>query len=130
MLPASKATPARLQKYSQNYNRVTNVLRTLKEASKDQTRTLVPVFEIEINSNDFITSLPREKFEKAIAATGAALLQKSLPLKEAQGLIGYLSFYAKVVRLGWVFMASLLGFLSKLRHTKSWLEKTSHISAS
>lgn len=112
MLPVSEATPARLQEYTQDYNRVTDVLGIPRQESKDKTGTVVPVFGIEINSNDFIASLPPEKIAKAIAATGAALLQKSLSLKEAQRLTGYLSFCAKVVRLGWVFMRPLWNFVA------------------
>lgn len=41
------------------------------------------------------------------------LLKTSLTLKEAQSLTGYLSFYAAVVRLGWVFMRPLWSYVAQ-----------------
>lgn len=44
----------------------------------------IPVFGVQIDINLFIASLPSDNIVKAIAATGAALLQKSLSLRKAQ----------------------------------------------
>ena len=120
MLPASEATPATLREYNRKYEQVTNVLCIPRQESKDQTGTIIPVFGIEINSNNFVASLPPDQIANAIAVTKAALLQKAWTLKEAQSLTGYLSFCAKVIRLGWVFMRPLWTFVA------SYPQKMSH----
>lgn len=103
MLPASQAISSNLVEYNQQNNRVTNLLDIPRQKSKDQTGTIIPVFGILINFNTFVASLPPEKIAKAVAATKTVLSAKSLMLKEAQSLTGYLFYCAKVVELGWVF---------------------------
>lgn len=51
--------------------------------------------------------------KKAMTATAYALRQNLLSLKKAQELTGFLSFCAKVVRLGCVFMRGLWNFIAK-----------------
>lgn len=65
------------------------------------------MFGIKINFSTFVVSLLSDKITKALAITTTALLQKLLTLKEAQSLIDYLSYYARVVRLRWVFIRPL-----------------------
>lgn len=111
-LPAHEATLAKLSEYERQYKIVTDLLGIPRQQSKDQTGTVIPVFGIQVDSNLFIASLPPEKIAKAVAATAAALNTKFLTLREAQSLTGYLSFCAKVVRLGWVFMRPLWTFVA------------------
>lgn len=89
-----------------------NLLGIPRQESKDQTRAIIPVFGIEINSNTFMASLPPDKIVKAIAVTAAALAKKALTLSETQSFTRYLSYCAKAVRLGWVFMRPLWTFVA------------------
>lgn len=86
--------------YNKRYNRVIDLLDIPRQESKDQTGTIVPVFGILININTFVACMPAEKIAKTIEATKKALAQKVLTLREAQSFTGYLSYCAKVARLG------------------------------
>jgi len=55
-------------------------------------------------------SLPEDKLVKAIASTSQALSQDSLSYQEAKSLAGFLTFCAKAVRLGHIFMCPLWNF--------------------
>lgn len=57
------------------------------------------IFGNEVDSNLFTARLPFEKMQKAIAATAHALGQSLFWLRQAQELIGFLTFCAKVVCL-------------------------------
>lgn len=117
ILPAQQATPAKLSEYNTQYVTLTDVLGIPRQESKDKTGTVVSVFGIQIDTNSFIASLPSDKITKAIEVTARALHQQSLLLKDAQKLTGYLSFCAKVVKLGWVFMRPLWTFTAEYPST-------------
>lgn len=119
---ALEATPSNVIEYDYQYRRVTDLLGIPRQESKDQMGTIVPVFGILVNTNTFVASLPLEKISKAIEVTTKALAQKSLTLREAQSLTGYLSYCAKVVRLGWV-MHPLWNFVASYPQNVSLSER-------
>lgn len=67
---------------------MTNLLGLLRQESKDEIRTILPIFDILINSNTFVTSLSPEKIAKAITTTKTALSAKILVLKKGQIFYG------------------------------------------
>lgn len=101
-----------LDNIHQGYNNLTDCLGIPRNESKDAEGTIVSVLGIELDTNLFTARLPEKKLHRAIEATKAALIQQSLTLREAQSLTGFLSFCARAVRLGWVFMRSLWDFIA------------------
>ena len=70
---ALKAIPATLLQYNRNYEQVTDLLGIPRQKSKNQSRTVIPVIVIEIDSTKFMARFPSEKIAKAIAITTTAL---------------------------------------------------------
>ena len=83
----------------------------------------VSVFDIEIDTNLFVTQIPTNKLEKARDATGEALSKQALTLHKAQSLIGFLSFCTQVLQLGWVFMRKLWDFVASYPMSSSRFAK-------
>ena len=79
--------------------------------AKEEQGIVVIVFEIEIDTVKLIARLPQAKLQKVRDATSAALASRSISFLNIRSLIGYLSFYAKAVCLGRVFMRKLWEFL-------------------
>ena len=77
---------------------------------KDAEGTTVTALGIEIDTTLFVARLPEDKLFRARALTTKMLLQHAVSLSELQSLTGLLSFAAKVVRLGWIFMRQLWNF--------------------
>lgn len=75
------------------------MLGMLYQKSKNETWSVILVFEIEVDTNVFMVSLPAEKIEKALATTTTILLKLSRILKETQFFTDYFSFYAVVIQL-------------------------------
>lgn len=83
------------------------LLRMPNNGAKEEQGTAVIVFGTEINTVNLIARLPQEKLKKVRDATSAALGSKYISLLDIRSRIRYLSFYAKVVCLGRVFMETL-----------------------
>ena len=73
---------------------------------------IVFVVDIEINTNLFVAQISIDKLEKARDATKEALSKQTLTLYKTQSLTDFLSFYARVVWLEWVFMHKLWDFVA------------------
>ncbi len=67
---------------------------------KNKTGTIIPIFDIQIDTNLFLTSLLVDKLQKAITTTGFALFKSFFILKKSKSLKRYISFYATVIKLG------------------------------
>lgn len=121
---SSQILQTSLIKYNKQYNWVTDLLDILKQESKDQTRTIILIFSIFINTNTFVISLLAKKITKAIKVLEKALAQKLLTFKEVQSFMRYILYFAKVVKLRWVFMKSLWIFVTshfqKVRLSKKY----------
>lgn len=111
VIPASEVSSVRLHLDIQAYDELMVLLGMPNNGSKEEQGTVVIVFGIEIDTENFIARLPSEKLEKVRKATSAALASASISLLDIRSLIGYLSFCAKAVRLGRVFMRKLWDFL-------------------
>ena len=75
--------------------------------TKDVEGTVVPVFGIKVDKNSFMTRFQCDKLHKAYKLAAVALNKQSMMLLETKTLTGFLFLFAKVVRLGWVFLRSL-----------------------
>lgn len=111
IIPASEVSSQRLHLDIKAYNELMALLGMPNNESKEEQGTAVIVFGIEIDTVNLIARLPQEKLQKVRDATSAALASKSISLLDIRSLIGYLSFCAKAVRLGRVFMRKLWDFL-------------------
>lgn len=110
IIPASEVSSQRLYLDIEAYNKLEALLSMPHNKTKEQ-GTSVVVFGIEIDTVNSIARLPQEKLHKVRNATSAALASKSISLLDICSLIGYLSFCAKAVWLGRVFMRKLRDFL-------------------
>ena len=82
-----------------NNARFTDILGILWHDTKDLEGTVVPVFDIKVDTNLFTTRLSRDKLHKACEFSASVLKKQRMTLFEAKTLTGFLSFCAKVVRL-------------------------------
>lgn len=108
-----QATPNTLAQFDSNYKAETDILGIFCRKSKNKTGIVILIFDIEINTNLFMTSLPVDKLYKALAITASTLFKNSFMLKETQFFIIYLSFCAIVAKLGWVFIRSLRVYIAQ-----------------
>ena len=113
VLAAELATPQRLQQENTAYQLFTDCLGIPRQDAKDVEGTVVLVFGLEVDTNNFIVRVPPDKVARAEQATSFALEQPSLTLKEVQSLTGFLSFCAQAVQLGWIFMRRLWNFIAE-----------------
>ncbi len=111
VITASEVSSEKLQSEIQAYDELMVLLGMPNNRSKEEQGTVVIVFGIEIDSVNLIARLPLEKLEKVRKATSTALASGSISLLDIRSLIGYLSFCAKTVRLGRVFMRKFWDFL-------------------
>jgi hypothetical protein len=93
-----------LQAMSNEYIRLTDALGIPRNESKDEAGTKVTVLGLEIDTDEFVLRVPKDKVLRAAATTSTALEYNSISMLEAQSLAGFLSFCAPAVQLGWVFM--------------------------
>lgn len=119
IIPERLATPAYIQRTSDEYIRLTEILGIPRNDKKDMVGTVVPILGIEVDTTKFEARLPQDKLRRAIALTQEAMQGRSMSLATAQKLAGYLSFCALVVRLGWVFMRHIWTFLASFPHRAS-----------
>lgn len=89
------------------YIRLTDVIGIPRNNLKDFKAVIVIVFGIEVDTTKFIARVPKDRLEQAQKATSKTLASDSVALLDIQSLVGFLSFCAKAVRLGWVFMRRL-----------------------
>lgn len=87
------------------YRLLTDCLGVTYHASKDAYGTVVIVLGLEIDTN-------LDKLARARQARKAALIRSSVTFKEILSLLGFLSFCAQAVHLGWVFMRQLWDFVA------------------
>lgn len=107
VIPASEVSSEKLQSDIQDYDELMVLLVMPNNGPKEEQGTVVIVFEIEIDIVNLIARLLLEKLEKIRSATLAALPLASIRLLDIRSLIKYLSFCAKAVCLGRVFMRKL-----------------------
>ena len=93
------------------YIRLINIFGVPRNNSKDVKGCIVDVFEIEIDTTSFTARLPEVKLHKAITLTAHILSYELVSLMDMQSLVGFLSFCAKAVQLGRVFMRRLWDFV-------------------
>ncbi len=110
VMPASEVSSVKLHLHIQAYDELMVLLGIPNNGSKEKQGTVVIVFGIEINTVNFIARLPSEKLEK-YGKQQAILGSASISLLDIRSLIGDLSFCAKAVRLGRIFMRKLWDFL-------------------
>ena len=106
------ALPKKLERKSNAYSGLTDLLGVSRNASLDCQGREVMVFGIEIDISSFTAQLPVNKLEKAIRATLKVVSQKTVSLIDIQSLVGFLSLCFQAVRLGQVFMRRLCHFIN------------------
>lgn len=112
---AAVATSSFMASRRQEYIALTDELGIPRKDSKDWEGTTAEVLGIEVDTILREARLSPAKLTKAITAVNAVLLQESLSLRDAQVLAGYLSFCAKVVRLGRMFLSEMWTFIASFR---------------
>lgn len=86
------------------YNQVINLLKISRNDLKDIEGILIIVFEIEIDTKNFIARLLNNKLEKTGKAISKVLTKQLVTFLDIQLLVGFLSFCLHAVRLGKVFI--------------------------
>jgi len=112
VIKASPYTPAILHNLREEYVKVTDDLGIPRNDAKDHEGQVAELLGIEHDTTTFEARLSPAKLAKAILLTTQALTRRSLTLLETQSLAGFLSFCAKVVRLGRTFMRNIWDFLA------------------
>jgi hypothetical protein len=112
VIKASPHTPAILHTLKKDYIKVTDELGIPRNDAKDHEGQVAELLGIEHDTTTFEARLPPAKLAKAILLTSQALRRRSLTLLETQSLAGFLSFCAKVVRLGRTFLRNIWDFLA------------------
>ena len=112
MLEVPVATSERISSAHKDYKDLTDCLGIPRNDGKDSTGTVCSILGIEVDTNTFEARLPIDKLNRAIALTQLALTQRSLSLRDAQSLSGFLSFCSQVVQLGQVFMCCIWDFVA------------------
>ena len=107
VLTSKSATKKRLAQDDIAYCLFTDCLGIPRQDTKDVHGTVVIVFGLEVDTNEFIICVPVDKVVRACQATSSALSQSSLTLKDAQSLTGFLSFCTQAVR----FLCAVYGIL-------------------
>ena len=102
-----------LQAMSDEYVQLTDALGIPRNESKDEAGTKVTVLGLEVDTDDFVLRVPKDKVLRATATTSMALEHNSTSMLEAQSLAGFLSFCAPAVQLGWVFMRRIWDFAAQ-----------------
>lgn len=94
VLTADLATPQRVQKENSVHQLFTNCFGIPRQDFKDIGSTVVRVFGLEVDKNNFIVRVPPNKLTRAQEAINLTPQPHSLTLKEAQFFTGFLSFCA------------------------------------
>lgn len=89
------------------YNQVVNLLGISRNDLKDIESILIIVFEIEIDTKNFIARILNNKLEKAGRAISKVLIKQLVTFFNIQLLVEFLSFCLHAVRLGKVFIKKL-----------------------
>jgi hypothetical protein len=112
VIKASPHIPAILHALNEDYIKITDDLGIPRNDAKDHEGQVAELLGIEHDTTTFEARLPPAKLAKAILLTSQALTRRSLTLLETQSLTGFLSFCAKVVRLGRTFLRNIWDFLA------------------
>ena len=110
-IPQTAATPQYLSRINRSYKQLTDALGLPRNDAKDAQGTTVTVFGIEIDTIHMIARLPEDKLKRAIMITAQILEHRTMTLDQAQRAGGYLTFCARVVQLGWVYMRNIWNFI-------------------
>lgn len=78
-------------------------------------RTAVSVFGIEVDIDFFTVYILLNKLHKICELEVAKLNKQNLTMPEAKTLTGFLSFFAKTVCLGQIFMQLVRDFVAQFR---------------
>ncbi|KAF2787253.1 hypothetical protein K505DRAFT_397112 [Melanomma pulvis-pyrius CBS 109.77] len=97
--------------FDERYRAITAALSVPPNNDKDEHGTCTTVLGIEIDSLAMTARLPADKLARAQRDVDTALSRKSISLKEAQILAGFLNFCARVVTLGSARLSSLFRFM-------------------
>jgi Reverse transcriptase (RNA-dependent DNA polymerase) len=117
VIQASPHTPAILHNLREDYVKVTDDLGIPRNDAKNHEGQVAELLGIEHDTTTFEARLSPAKLAKATLLTSQALTRRSLTLLETQSLAGFLSFCAKVVRLGRTFMQNIWDFLASFPTT-------------
>jgi ribonuclease HI len=110
-IPRALATPQYVSQINLSYKQLTDALGLPRNDKKDAQGTTVTVFGIEIDTIRMIARLPEDKLKRAIIITAQVLEHRTMTLEQAQRVGGYLTFCARVVQLGWVYMRKIWNFI-------------------
>lgn len=113
LLPEVETTFDIIRMESNNYPRLRGILEILQQKTKDLEETIIPVFGIEVDTNVFTTRLLFDKLHKIFELSETELKKSSITLCETQLLTSFLSFFAKEVRLGKIFIRPLWNFMAQ-----------------
>jgi hypothetical protein len=112
VIKASPHIPAILHALNEDYIKIIDDLGIPRNDAKDHEGQVAELLGIEHDITTFEARLPPAKLAKAILLTSQALTRRLLTLLETQSLTGFLSFCAKVVRLGRTFLRNIWDFLA------------------
>lgn len=96
-----------------DFHHLTRALGIPENSDKEAQGTTIEVLGIEIDTIALEARLPPEKLAKARFLTAKALQTCQMTRNQAEQLAGFLSFCARVVRLGKLFMHYLWQFIAK-----------------
>ena len=126
------ASLERLERETDAYIWLADLLGLPRNGSKDCQGTEVIVLGIKIDTSSFTSRLPADKLKKAIRAPLKVLSQKVVSSIDIHLLVRFLSFCSQAVRLGHVFMRRLSDFInhylrggpkSTLRRIPAWVRE-------
>lgn len=81
-----------------------NLLKITKNNSKNSKKMQIIIFEIEIDTKNFIAKLPNQKLEKAVKAISKVLAKQLIIFLNIQSLIKFLFFCFQAMCLKSVFI--------------------------
>lgn len=112
-----------LRRLREQYTFTAAQLGNPENVSKDIEGTVVPVFGIEVDTNQFMARLPEDKVLRACTLCSDTLSRSSVTLHSIQSLAGLLNFCAQVVQLRWVYMRYIWDFIASFLLNSPFLYK-------
>jgi hypothetical protein len=112
-LPKQAASTQGIQQFHKSYKRLTDALGVPRNDLKDEEGTCITILGYEFDSVAQTARLTLDKLEKARSIATEASCKTSMTLHEVQVLAGFLSYCAKVTRLGRIYLRSLWTFMTK-----------------
>lgn len=83
---------------------MTNLLEIIKNNSKNWKKMQIIIFEIEIDTKNFIAKLSNKKLEKTVKTISKVLAKQLIIFLNIQFLIRFVSFCFQVMHLKNIFM--------------------------